>query len=78
MDLYGRRFVATVEVEDGKRMAESLVKLLTGNERIRARRMRENTVEFAPTHKLWLASNHKPDIRGQRSRHLAAHSADSL
>jgi putative DNA primase/helicase len=65
MDLYSRRFVATVEVEDGKRMAESLVKLLTGNERIRARRMRENTVEFAPTHKLWLAANHKPDIRGR-------------
>jgi putative DNA primase/helicase len=65
MDLYGRRFVATVEVEDGKRMAESLVKLLTGGENIRARRMRENTVEFAPTHKLWLAANHKPDIRGR-------------
>jgi putative DNA primase/helicase len=63
-DLQGRRFVATVEVEDGKRMAEALVKKLTGGERIRARRMRQDYYEFDPTHKLLMAANHKPTVRG--------------
>lgn len=63
-DLQGRRFVATIEVEDGRRMAESLVKTLTGGDKIRARRMRENFFEFEPTHKLFLAANHKPVIKG--------------
>jgi putative DNA primase/helicase len=63
-DLQGRRFVATVEVEDGKRMAEALVKKLTGGERIRARRMRQDYYEFDPTHKLFMAANHKPTVRG--------------
>jgi putative DNA primase/helicase len=63
-DLFGKRFVATVEVESGKALAEALVKQLTGGERIRARRMREDFWEFDPTHKLWLAANHKPVIKG--------------
>jgi putative DNA primase/helicase len=63
-DLDGRRFVATVEVEDGKQMAEALVKSLTGGDRIKARRMRHDFYEFAPTFKLYLAANHKPEIRG--------------
>ncbi|WP_237722946.1 phage/plasmid primase, P4 family [Singulisphaera acidiphila] len=63
-DLDGRRFVPTSEVEDGRQMAEALVKKLTGGERIKARRMRENFYEFEPTHKIFLAANHKPEIRG--------------
>ncbi len=64
-DLFGIRFVATIEVESGKRLAEALVKQLTGGDRMRARRMREDFWEFEPTHKIWLAANHKPVIRGQ-------------
>jgi len=63
-DLLGRRFVATIETEDGARLAEALVKQLTGGDTIRARRMRKDYFEFQPTHKLWLAANHKPNIRG--------------
>jgi putative DNA primase/helicase len=63
-DLFGKRFVATVEIEQGKALAEALVKQLTGGEKIRARRMREDFWEFEPTHKLWLAANHKPVVRG--------------
>jgi putative DNA primase/helicase len=63
-DLDGARFVATVEVDDGKRLAEALVKSMTGGERIRARRMRQDNYEFLPQFKLWLAANHKPEIRG--------------
>src|SRR5262249_33642639 len=35
MDLFGRRFVATIETEEGKRLAESLVKQLTGGDKMR-------------------------------------------
>jgi P4 family phage/plasmid primase-like protien len=63
-DLFGKRFVATVEIEQGKALAEVLIKQLTGGEKIRARRMREDFWEFEPTHKLWLAANHKPVIKG--------------
>lgn len=63
-DLFGKRFVACVETEEGRRMAESLVKELTGGDRVRARRMREDFWEFTPTHHVWLAGNHKPTIIG--------------
>jgi len=63
-DLFGKRFVAAVETDDGRRLAESLVKELTGGDRVRARRMREDFWEFKPTHKVVLACNHKPEVRG--------------
>ncbi|MEA3401315.1 MAG: phage/plasmid primase, P4 family [Armatimonadota bacterium] len=63
-DLFGKRLVATIEPEAGRHLAESLVKQLTGGDRIKARRMREDFWEFEPTHKIWLAANHKPRIRG--------------
>jgi P4 family phage/plasmid primase-like protien len=63
-DLFGRRFVATIETEEGKRLAESLMKQLTGGDKVRARKMRMDFFEFSPTHKIILAANHKPAIRG--------------
>jgi len=63
-DLFGMRFVASIEVEDGRRLAESLVKTLTGGDRVRARRMRQDFWEFAPTHKVFMAVNHKPQVKG--------------
>ncbi len=63
-DLFGKRMVAAIETDHGNRLAESLVKELTGGDRIRARRMREDFWEFAPTHKVILCTNHKPKIRG--------------
>lgn len=62
--LFGMRLVASIETEDGRRLAESTVKQLTGSERIRARRMREDFWEFDPTHKILLATNHRPRIKG--------------
>lgn len=63
-DLFGVRLVASVEVEAGKRMAEVLVKQLTGGDRIKARYMRQDFFEFAPAHTILLAANHKPVIYG--------------
>jgi len=63
-DLFGMRLVASIEVEDGRRFAESLVKQLTGGDKVRARRMREDFWQFAPTHTVFLATNHRPEVRG--------------
>jgi len=63
-DLFGKRLVVTTEVEDGRRFAEALLKQLTGGDRIRARRMREDHWEFDASHKFLLAANHRPIIRG--------------
>ena len=63
-DLHGKRFVATIETEQGKRIAEALMKQMTGGDRLRARRMRQDFFEFAPTHKIFLAANHKPTVCG--------------
>lgn len=63
-DLLGVRFVASIEAEEGGRLAEVLVKELTGGDRLKARRMREDFWEFVPTHKLFMAVNHRPVIRG--------------
>jgi putative DNA primase/helicase len=63
-DLFGARFVSVAETEEGQRLNEGLVKVLTGGERIRARRMREDFWEFAPTHTPFMATNNKPVVRG--------------
>lgn len=63
-DLFGMRMVYTHEIDEGKKLAEGLTKQLTGRDRIKARRMREDFWDFAPTHKIILATNHKPEITG--------------
>lgn len=62
--LHGKRFVIGAEIEDDQEFDEALTKDLTGGDPINARRMREDEWEFNPTHKLFLAGNHKPRIRG--------------
>ncbi len=62
--LKGARLVIASEFEEGKRLAESRVKQLTGGEKIAARFMRAEFFEFLPMFKLWIGTNHKPVIRG--------------
>ena len=62
--LHGARFVTAVEAGAGRRLAESLVKQLTGGDPITARFLRREYFEFTPAFKLWLAANHRPVIRG--------------
>jgi putative DNA primase/helicase len=62
--LQGARFVAASESDDGSRLAESTVKQLTGGDRITARHLYGSPFEFPPTHKLWLATNHRPTVYG--------------
>ncbi|MFH9090659.1 phage/plasmid primase, P4 family [Streptomyces sp. NPDC017673] len=61
-ELHGRRVVVCSEVKPGDRFDEARVKLLTGGDRIKARRMRQDFFSFQPTHKLWLLGNHRPEV----------------
>jgi putative DNA primase/helicase len=45
-------------------LAEVLVKQITGGDIVTARFLYQEHFEFNPTFKVWLAANHKPEIRG--------------
>jgi putative DNA primase/helicase len=60
----GMRLVSAQESREGAAAAENIMKALTGGDKIRARRLYENSSEFDPTWKIWLAANHKPLIKG--------------
>jgi putative DNA primase/helicase len=62
--LYGKRLVAVIETDMGHRLNESLIKELTGGDKICTRRMREDFWEFTPSHTLIMATNYKPHVRG--------------
>lgn len=62
--LRGARLVTAVEAEQGRRLAESLVKEITGGDPVTARHLHKEFFEFKPQGKLWLATNHRPEIRG--------------
>lgn len=61
----GVRFVSAVEAPGDKQFDEAVLKQLTGGDTITARRLYEEYFEFVPTHKLFLAANHKPHVSEQ-------------
>lgn len=63
-DLHGKRLVVASETDEGRKLAEGLVKDLTGGTKVKARKMREDFWEFEPTHKIVICTNHKPEIVG--------------
>lgn len=62
--LKGARFVTSVEPNEGMRINEGLLKQLTGDDIVTARKLYGDEFEFKPEFKLWMATNHKPIIRG--------------
>lgn len=62
--LRGARFVAAVEIGEGRRLNEPLIKRMTGGDTMTARFMRQEFFEFQPQFTPWLATNHKPEIHG--------------
>jgi putative DNA primase/helicase len=61
--LQGARLVTATETESGQRLAEALVKQMTGEDPVTARFLYREYFEFVPTFKLWLAVNFTPRIR---------------
>jgi len=62
--LRSTRFVTTTEVEQGRRLSEPLIKKITGNDEMTARFLYGEFFNFSPTFKIFMATNHKPVIKG--------------
>lgn len=60
----GARYVIASETGHGKRIHEALVKILTGRDTIVARPMYKELFEFRPECKIFLCTNHWPQVRG--------------
>lgn len=61
--LKGTRLVLAVEAEAGQRLAEGLVKRMTGQDPMPARFLNQEWFEFLPTFKIFFMTNHRPEIR---------------
>ena len=60
--LAGARLVVSIEVDQGRRLAEALVKTITGGDTVRGSFLYHDSFEFMPAFKLWLAANHAPQV----------------
>lgn len=62
--LKSARFVTSEEPTEGVRLNEGLLKQLTGGSKITCRFLYGDEFEYTPEFKIWMATNHKPVIRG--------------
>lgn len=60
--LHGARFALASETEADGSFNAAQLKWLTGGDMLTARRMREDFWSFAPSHTLWLQTNHRPRV----------------
>lgn len=58
------RALRTSEPERGSKLAEGLIKLVTGGEPMRARHLNKDFFEFRPVFKLTMQGNYKPKVDG--------------
>ena len=62
--LPGIRFLRTSEPEKGAKLAEALIKLVTGGEPIQARHLNRDYFKFRPSFKLTMSGNYRPHLDG--------------
>lgn len=62
--LAGARLVSAGEPDEGMRLSESIIKMLTGEDEINVCRKHEHPFSYTPAYKIWLHCNHKPTVRG--------------
>ena len=72
--LRGARLVVAQETEKGRHWDAVKIKMLTSEDKLTGRFMRQDFFDFVPTHKLIISGNHKPRLRtvdeGMRRRLL--------
>ena len=59
------RFVTATEPEANQSFAEGVLKQLTGGDTVSARFLHQEFFDFKPVFKLFLATNHKPQVTGK-------------
>lgn len=64
MDLLGRRFIVVSENDRDTQLGAAKMKRLTGGDRIKARYMHRDFVEFDPSHTAFLVTNDLPQAPG--------------
>lgn len=62
--LKSARFVTCEEPTEGVRLNEGLLKQITGGTKVTCRFLYGDEFEYTPEFKIWVATNHKPTIRG--------------
>ncbi len=62
--LFGKRFAAASETNEGAKVNEALLKELTGGDKITTRYLFKEKFVFEPTHDITYVTNHKPQLRG--------------
>ncbi|HEX8264577.1 MAG TPA: phage/plasmid primase, P4 family [Pyrinomonadaceae bacterium] len=62
--LHNARFVSVNETEENGRLDESAIKDMSGGDTITARFHYAEFFDFIPQFKLWIRTNHKPNIQG--------------
>jgi len=62
--LIGRRLVLASETGEGGKLDETLVKQMTGMDRVSVNPKYKSQMEFDPSWKIWLGTNHEPTIIG--------------
>lgn len=62
-DLLGARLALAEEVPGGVELNMSSIKKITGSTKIKARKMRMDTIEWFPTHSIFLTSNYQPIVK---------------
>jgi putative DNA primase/helicase len=62
--LAGVRFLRTSEPERGAKLAEALIKLVTGGDAMQVRHLNRDFFELRPQFKLTISGNYRPQIRG--------------
>jgi putative DNA primase/helicase len=63
-DLRGKRFAIASETNENDKLSLAKLKRLSGGDMLTGRQLYGQKFDFHPTHHLWLATNHKPSMRG--------------
>lgn len=62
--LIGRRFISASETGESGKLNETLIKQMTGMDRVSVNPKYKSQMEFYPSWKIWLSTNHEPMIVG--------------